>query len=558
MRDPVTKRTPVSVKIKFKSTSLDHFVERYSADISEGGIFIRTPKPLAVGTALTFEFQLQDGSPLLSGSGNVVWVREDDSSKETVSPGMGVRFEELPEQSQAVLKSVLSKKAALSKKTESSSAIKPSEAEKSSTTSKSTKSETKPLFDTDIKEKKEEPLKDSAVENKPASLKVEANETAATPAKPQPERPKPSVTSGPKVEISSDVESEEISSDVESEDGRNDRLERILFNKEEDKSNDDLAASTNASPAHESPKESSSPIMAIVILLIIGGVAAATFYFFTSHKKQVAPVIKPDTMPVLQSMKFISDPPGATLFINGKDTGKITPAEISGLDRRTPFTVGFDLPGKKRITIKQPRPSSIPLEVKLLDAKRIVRIDSKPTALPLHIDGKKVGFTPFTLEELVNDKVYNILVFKEGDKQSPLKAQFSSKTIKWTRDGEDESYTLLLDFESEANKDALPKERVKTTDQKTSDLTPPKPAGTKKTEEKQKVKPAVAPTPPKKPSVPIKKKVIPKKKAAPKIKTEPKTVPKKKTEPKPAPRPVEKKEPAKKKPSGLKLPSFAS
>ena len=63
--------SPVTLKIKFKSTSLEEFIERYSVDVSKGGIFIRTPKPLSVGTALKFEFQLQDGSPLLSGAGTV-------------------------------------------------------------------------------------------------------------------------------------------------------------------------------------------------------------------------------------------------------------------------------------------------------------------------------------------------------------------------------------------------------------------------------------------------------------------------------------------------------
>ena len=40
-------RTPITLKIKFKSSNLDQFIERYSVDVSRGGIFIRTKEPLA-------------------------------------------------------------------------------------------------------------------------------------------------------------------------------------------------------------------------------------------------------------------------------------------------------------------------------------------------------------------------------------------------------------------------------------------------------------------------------------------------------------------------------
>ena len=84
MADPNTrqgKRTPVTLKIKFKSETLEQFIERYAVDVSQGGIFIRTKDPLQVGTQLRFEFQLQDASPLISGEGTVVWTREFDPTR---------------------------------------------------------------------------------------------------------------------------------------------------------------------------------------------------------------------------------------------------------------------------------------------------------------------------------------------------------------------------------------------------------------------------------------------------------------------------------------------
>jgi uncharacterized protein (TIGR02266 family) len=104
-------RTPITLKIKFKSASLDQFIERYSVDISRGGIFIRTKEPLSVGTPLRFEFQLQNASPLITGEGTVVWTRDPDPTRTSVAPGMGVRFDKLTPQSQQVLDRILTEKA---------------------------------------------------------------------------------------------------------------------------------------------------------------------------------------------------------------------------------------------------------------------------------------------------------------------------------------------------------------------------------------------------------------------------------------------------------------
>ncbi len=114
MADPNTrqgKRTPVTLKIKFKSETLEQFIERYAVDVSQGGIFIRTKEPLAVGTQMKFEFQLRDASPLIAGEGTVVWTRENDPSRPAIAPGMGVRFDRLGDGSQGVLEKILAEKA---------------------------------------------------------------------------------------------------------------------------------------------------------------------------------------------------------------------------------------------------------------------------------------------------------------------------------------------------------------------------------------------------------------------------------------------------------------
>lgn len=107
-----TKRSPVTLRIKFKSANLEQFIERYAVDVSQGGIFIRTKEPLPVGTTMRFEFQLRDESPLITGEGTVVWIREQNASQAGVAPGMGVRFDRLTEPSQGVLDEILAYKAA--------------------------------------------------------------------------------------------------------------------------------------------------------------------------------------------------------------------------------------------------------------------------------------------------------------------------------------------------------------------------------------------------------------------------------------------------------------
>src|SRR3954470_13439198 len=104
------KRTPVTLKIKFKSETLEQFIERYAVDVSKGGIFIRTKEPLAVGTQMRFEFQLQDASSLIAGEGTVVWIRELDLTRANVTPGMGVRFDKLQPASHSVLDRILLEK----------------------------------------------------------------------------------------------------------------------------------------------------------------------------------------------------------------------------------------------------------------------------------------------------------------------------------------------------------------------------------------------------------------------------------------------------------------
>jgi uncharacterized protein (TIGR02266 family) len=106
-----TDSNAITLRIKFKSASLDEFINRYGVDVSPGGIFIRTKQPVDVGTTLQFDFTLADGSALLAGLGTVAWVRESDPARANNVPGMGLRFDKLTPESQHTHQMILSEKA---------------------------------------------------------------------------------------------------------------------------------------------------------------------------------------------------------------------------------------------------------------------------------------------------------------------------------------------------------------------------------------------------------------------------------------------------------------
>ncbi|RLB55233.1 MAG: hypothetical protein DRJ42_06775 [Deltaproteobacteria bacterium] len=99
------RRAPVSLKVRFKSATVDEFVEQYAVDVSRGGIFIKSKNPMSIGTLLKFEFQLKDESRLIHGVGRVVWKREG-SGGEDKPPGMGIKFIKMDPQSRALVEKI--------------------------------------------------------------------------------------------------------------------------------------------------------------------------------------------------------------------------------------------------------------------------------------------------------------------------------------------------------------------------------------------------------------------------------------------------------------------
>lgn len=93
----------LQMTVRYKSATVDEFIEHHSHDVSRGGIFIKTPSPFPAGTLLKFEIRLQDEQAVIAGVGRVVWKREPAQASDAHPAGMGVKFIKIDEKSKAVI-----------------------------------------------------------------------------------------------------------------------------------------------------------------------------------------------------------------------------------------------------------------------------------------------------------------------------------------------------------------------------------------------------------------------------------------------------------------------
>jgi uncharacterized protein (TIGR02266 family) len=98
LRDP---RVPVVAQVKVRYSSILDFHDSQSLNISRTGMFLACDNPGSVGSMVEFELALEDGFPLLKGTGEVVRVTRSPF------PGMGVRFRELDGDSRKCLEGIV-------------------------------------------------------------------------------------------------------------------------------------------------------------------------------------------------------------------------------------------------------------------------------------------------------------------------------------------------------------------------------------------------------------------------------------------------------------------
>src|SRR5213592_4942992 len=89
------RRAPIELKVEYKR--LNTFFYDYTKNISKGGTFIKTEKPLEIGTVFLFKLMIPNQQEPLALRGEVRWVvKEGEPPPPQVppghDPGMGIRF----------------------------------------------------------------------------------------------------------------------------------------------------------------------------------------------------------------------------------------------------------------------------------------------------------------------------------------------------------------------------------------------------------------------------------------------------------------------------------
>ena len=86
------ERADLVVRIDY--STVDEMFSEFTRDINEGGVFIETEKPQALGTEVTMHFNLPGGQERIETVGRVVRVSGSEGGR---IPGMGIEFDELAE-----------------------------------------------------------------------------------------------------------------------------------------------------------------------------------------------------------------------------------------------------------------------------------------------------------------------------------------------------------------------------------------------------------------------------------------------------------------------------
>lgn len=106
-KDPRAK--VLTVTVRYKSATLDEFIEHHSHDVSRGGMFIKTVSPFPPGTLLKIEVRIAGDQRVMQGVGRVVWKRESGEAQDGAPAGMGVKFIKIDDASRSVIDQLVAK-----------------------------------------------------------------------------------------------------------------------------------------------------------------------------------------------------------------------------------------------------------------------------------------------------------------------------------------------------------------------------------------------------------------------------------------------------------------
>ena len=90
--DDRAPRVPLRIKVEYER--LDDFLDDYTANMSMGGMFVRSEQPLPIDTTFRLRFRLPARSSLIEATAKVQWVVEPGDPT-GLEAGMGIQFDGL-------------------------------------------------------------------------------------------------------------------------------------------------------------------------------------------------------------------------------------------------------------------------------------------------------------------------------------------------------------------------------------------------------------------------------------------------------------------------------
>jgi type IV pilus assembly protein PilZ len=102
-----TDRHAIELKVEYKR--LNTFFADYTKNISKGGTFIRTDKPLDIGTEFVFALTIPQLPEPMRLRGKVIWTTLLEQATEESPAGMGIRFQYANDQERRATEGIVEK-----------------------------------------------------------------------------------------------------------------------------------------------------------------------------------------------------------------------------------------------------------------------------------------------------------------------------------------------------------------------------------------------------------------------------------------------------------------
>ena len=102
--ETLTPNTIPQVRVEY--TNVEDFLVDYTSNETIGGMFIKTERPMAVGTQFNLRIQLPGGRRPIEADAEVRWTLPTDVAA-PMTPGMGVRFSTLSSIDKGIVENLL-------------------------------------------------------------------------------------------------------------------------------------------------------------------------------------------------------------------------------------------------------------------------------------------------------------------------------------------------------------------------------------------------------------------------------------------------------------------